>query len=99
MHQIQSVPIEVLKDAEYNPRSASKKEVANLKESIKRFGLVDPIIVNSAPKRKNIIIGGHFRVHVAKGLLIKTVPVIYISIPDIKKEQELNLRLNKNVGG
>jgi len=28
----------------------------------------------------------------------KTVPVIYIEIPELKKEKELNLRLNKNTG-
>ena len=33
-----------------------------------------------------------------KELGIKTVPVVYISLPDIEKEKELNIRLNKNVG-
>lgn len=98
MYQITNVQIDKLKNAEYNPRSASKKEVSDLKESIKRFGIVDPIIVNQAKNRNNVIIGGHFRVHVAKDLGIKEIPVVYLDIPDIKKEQELNLRLNKNLG-
>ena len=34
----------------------------------------------------------------AKELGYKTIPCVYVNIPDIKKEQELNLRLNKNVG-
>ena len=29
---------------------------------------------------------------------IKKVPVVYISIPNIEKEKELNIRLNKNTG-
>ena len=29
---------------------------------------------------------------------METIPVVYVDIPDIKKEQELNLRLNKNLG-
>ena len=29
---------------------------------------------------------------------IKDVPVVYLNIPDIEKEKELNLRLNRNVG-
>lgn len=98
MYQIESINIHTLKDAEYNPRTASKKEVSDLKESIKRFGLVDPIIVNKSKNRRNIIIGGHFRVHIAKELGITEIPVVYVNIPDINKEQELNLRLNKNVG-
>jgi len=96
--EIKYIAISKLKPAEYNPRKASDIEVKNLTESIKKFGLVDPIIVNSAPERKNIIVGGHFRLRVAKQLGYKEVPVVYINIPDIEKEKELNLRLNKNLG-
>jgi DNA modification methylase len=35
---------------------------------------------------------------VAKELGIEEVPVVYLDIPDIDKEKELNIRLNKNVG-
>ena len=96
--EITEVEINELKPSEYNPRQATKEEWKNLADSIKNFGLVDPIIVNSAENRKNIIIGGHFRVKVAKDLGITKVPVVYIDIPDIEKEKELNLRLNKNLG-
>lgn len=96
--EIIQVKIKDLKFAEYNPRKANEKEVNDLKESLKRFGLVEPIVVNSAPKRKNVIIGGHFRTKVAKELGIKELPVVYVNIPEIKREQELNLRLNKNLG-
>lgn len=96
--KIEKIKIDQLKAAEYNPRRANEKEVEDLKESLKRFGFVEPIVVNSAPKRKDIIIGGHFRVRVAKEMKIKEVPVVYVNIPDIKKEKELNLRLNRNLG-
>ncbi len=92
------VPIELLHPSEYNPRSWNKETTERLKESISRFGLVDPFIVNSAPNRKGVVIGGHFRLHIAKELKIKTVPVVYLNIPDIEREKELNLRLNKNTG-
>jgi DNA modification methylase len=95
---IVEVPINELRPAEYNPRKHSKEQSDQLKESIKRFGLVDPVIVNSAPARKNIIIGGHFRWQMAKELGMKTVPVVYIQIDDLTKEQNLNIRLNKNTG-
>ncbi len=95
---IVEVPINELRASEYNPRKHSEEQTNQLKESIKRFGLVDPVICNSAPERKNIIIGGHFRAEVAKGLGMITVPVVYVHITDITKEKELNLRLNKNVG-
>lgn len=92
------VPASLLHPAEYNPRKWNEEATAQLKESVRRFGLVDPFIVNSAPNRKNIVIGGHFRLKVAKELGINTVPVVYVNITSIEKEKELNLRLNKNLG-
>lgn len=95
---IVEVPINELRASEYNPRKHSKEQADQLKESIKRFGLVDPVICNNAPDRKNVIIGGHFRVEVAKEMGMVNVPVVYVQIVDLSKEKELNLRLNKNTG-
>lgn len=92
------VPIGELKLADYNPRSWDSAAIAKLQESIERFGTVDPLIVNSAPERRNIVIGGHFRLEVLKKLGHTEAPVVYISIPDLVKEKELNLRLNRNTG-
>lgn len=44
--------------AEYNPRGLTDKERADLRGSLERFGMVDPVIVNVHPDRKNIIVGG-----------------------------------------
>ena len=90
--------VKELNPAPYNPRKWSEDAITQLTESIKSFGLVDPILVNSSPHRKNVVIGGHFRLKVAKDLGIKKVPVVYIDIPDIEREKELNVRLNKNLG-
>lgn len=92
------VSIDALKPSEYNPRKASEKECNDLRNSIERFGIVDPIIVNSAENRKDIVIGGHFRMRIAKEMGYKQLPVVYVNVPDIKREQELNIRLNKNTG-
>jgi len=99
-NQIQTVyvPIDKLIKADYNPRKWDEKALNDLKQSIKRFGIVDPAIVNIAPKRKNIVIGGHMRIEAAKALGIKEMPVVYVNLPDLEKEKELNLRLNKNQG-
>ena len=96
--KIVNVPIADLIPSEYNPRKWSDEAKTQLKESLKRFGLIDPIICNSAPNRRNVVIGGHFRLAMAKELGMKTVPVVYIYIPDLEMEKELNIRLNKNVG-
>lgn len=92
------VPIEELNPAEYNPRKLSQREAREIQDSIDEFGMVEPIVVNSAESRKNIIIGGHQRYHLCKARGWKEMPVVYVDIPDIKKEQELNLRLNKAGG-
>jgi hypothetical protein len=92
------VSISELKGVKYNSRKWSKEQMENLKESIKRFGCADPIIVNGAHNRKNFLIGGHMRVKAAKELGFKELPVVYLNIPDKEKEKELNLRLNKNTG-
>ncbi len=95
---IQNIPIDQLKPSEYNPRKWDKQSLFHLKESIKRFGFVDPAIVNSAPSRENVLIGAHMRVEAAKQLGYKEIPVVYVNIPDIEREKELNIRLNKNTG-
>jgi DNA modification methylase len=95
---IVQVPILDLNPAKYNPRKWDQVAIKNLSESVRRFGLVDPIIVNGSDERRNTVIGGHFRLKVAKDLNFKEVPVIYLNIPSEEKEKELNLRLNRNTG-
>lgn len=92
------LPITNLNPSEYNPRKHTTEQANQLKESIKRFGLIDPIICNSAKGRENIVIGGHFRLEVAKELKMVEVPVVFVNILDLEKEKELNVRLNKNTG-
>lgn len=96
--KIEHVKISKLKAATYNPRTWSEETKKQLTESISQFGLVDPLLVNGAENRKNIVIGGHFRLHIARELGYKEVPVVYLDIPDEAREKELNLRLNKALG-
>ena len=96
-HKIISKDIDSLIFAEYNPRKINKDQYKHLKDSIDRFGLVDPIIVNKNKDRKNIIVGGHQRVKVAKDMNIKEVPVLEVDLT-YDRERELNVRLNANTG-
>lgn len=84
--------------AEYNPRRWTEKQMEDLKESIKRFHQVDPLILNSAPERKNRLIGGNMRLEAMKQLEYTKVAVVYVNIPDLENEKELNVRLNANTG-
>lgn len=84
------VPVSELRPSDYNPRKWSQEQVDQLKASIQKYGLVDPLLVNSAPERKGIVIGGHFRLAVIKELKITEAPVVYLNIPDLEREKELN---------
>ncbi len=92
------VDIRLPRPAQYNPRKHSDEQERQLTESLQTFGTVEPIVMNGAPGRKNIVIGGHFRLEVMRKLGYKKVPVVYVNIPSVEREKELNLRLNKNTG-
>jgi len=96
--EIHTKTIDSLIFAEYNPRQLTDEQYKQLKDSITRFGLVDPVIVNQHKDRLNIIVGGHQRVKVAKKMGIEDVPCVFVNL-NYDKERELNVRLNKNTGG
>lgn len=83
--------------ADYNPRTLTEKQFGDLKQSLKEFGFVEPVVVNINPERKDIIIGGHQRVKVWQSMGNETVPTVEVNLT-LEKEKELNIRLNKNTG-
>ena len=89
--------IEDLIPAEYNPRQMTAKQVEDLTASMKRFGVVEPLLINMHADRKNIVIGGHQRLRVWKGLGHETIPCWEIEV-NRDRERELNVRLNRNLG-
>ena len=90
---IKEIEINKLKPARYNPRQISTKQYNDLKKSIERFGLVDPIIVN----KDFTIIGGHKRYKICKELKHKEIDCVVLDLTK-EQERELNVRLNKNTG-
>lgn len=91
---IKKIEINKLKPAQYNPRQISKTQFNKLKESVVKFGLVDPIIIN---KNGNIVVGGHQRLKVAKQLNHKEIECVVLDLTP-EEERELNIRLNKSGG-
>jgi ParB-like chromosome segregation protein Spo0J len=92
------VDIDTLKENEFNKRLWPDKNIRDMEKSIKDNGVISPLLVNSAPTRKNILLSGHFRVFVLKKLGYKQVPVNFISVPDIDKEKRILLSLNRVEG-
>ena len=91
--QIEHKLISELNPAIYNPRQITTKQYNDLKQSIKKFGLVDPIIINN----DNTIIGGHQRFKIMQELAGENVPCVVLHLSK-EEERELNVRLNKNTG-
>ena len=91
--EIEKIKINKLKPATYNPRQISTKQYKDLKQSIEKFGLVDPVIVNN----DMTVIGGHQRLKICKELKHKEVGCIILNLSK-EEERELNVRLNKNTG-
>jgi len=95
--KIKDRPISELIFAEYNPRELTSDQHQQLKDSLTRFGIVDPVIINTHKDRKDIIVGGHQRTKVWKEMGNKEIPTIEVNL-NPEKERELNIRLNKNSG-
>lgn len=78
----QSVDIDKLNLADYNPRIMLEQDKDELRKSIETFGLVEPIVANS----DFTVIGGHQRLVVAREMGFKTVPCVIVTLD---KKQEL----------
>ena len=91
---LKNIPVNDLIEAEYNPRFMSDEKREEIENSIKKFGLVEPIVVNSFKGRENVVIGGHQRLLICKDLGHTKVPCS-IRCLDLPDEKELNIRLNK----
>lgn len=95
--EVINIDINLLNPAEYNPRNLTEEQFNNIKSSLDEFGFVNPLVVNSNSNRKNILVGGHQRLKVAKELGYTEVPIVYVDLNE-QQEKELNIRLNKNTG-
>lgn len=89
--------IKDLRRAEYNPRKANQKKKRELRDSLQKYGFVDPVIVNINPERKDIVIGGHQRLDEWYELGNDTVPTVELDL-SLEDEKELNIRLNRSTG-
>ena len=83
-----------LKPAPYNPRQSNAEQEKQLKSSLEKFGVVEPIIFN---KQTGYIVGGHFRIRELKKLGYKEIECVIVDLNEAD-EKELNIRLNANTG-
>ena len=92
---IQNILISKINAAKYNPRKdlkPSDAEFKKLKDSIERWDLVEPLVVN---QRTNTLISGHQRLKVCKTLGMTEVQAVMVDL-SLEREKLLNMSLNKN---
>lgn len=92
--EIKYLPIEKLNPAPYNPRRMPPEEMEALMGSIRRFGCVEPLIVQL---KGLVVIGGHQRLEAARQLGFSTAPVVLLDVTEVEAKT-LNLALNKIQG-
>lgn len=92
--RIKKIKLSLLKPAKYNPRMISEEALSGLTASVKKFGCVEPIVVN-ARGGANTVIGGHQRLKVLQGMYSKNHECFCVMV-DLNRtdEKALNLSLN-----
>lgn len=110
--KVETITLNEIKPAAYNPRIMSEEETEKLEKNLQEFGLVDPIIINL---KNNQIIGGHQRYKILQKEQEKTgkqkeftliqmgdIGWVFLDedmyINDENHEKALNLALNKISG-
>ncbi|ESR23775.1 site-specific DNA-methyltransferase [Lutibaculum baratangense] len=88
---IEYVPIGELKAYERNPRSHSKRQIQQIAESIRAFGMVSPLVVDEQGE----LIAGHGRLAAARLLEMPTVPVVQIEHLDDAQKRALRIADNR----
>ncbi|MBQ8135350.1 MAG: ParB N-terminal domain-containing protein [Lachnospiraceae bacterium] len=88
---VERVPIDDVTGSEYNPRVITDDALEKLKHSIKRFGMVKPLIVNDT---NNVIVAGHQRKKAATAIGLTHLPCVRITSPSLQDEILFNLMHN-----
>lgn len=93
---LKKIAVSDLKEWEWNPRQLTKSGIEKLTESITKFGVAEPLVLNT----DLTICGGHGRKKVLEQLGIEKVDC-YLPERELDKKEfeELNIRLNKNIAG
>jgi ParB-like chromosome segregation protein Spo0J len=92
--EIQKINIELIKEADFNPRKIDEKNYKDLKESINKLGYIQPIIWNKITGR---IVSGHQRFKILKEKGMKELEVVIVNLNE-NEEKATIIALNKISG-
>lgn len=88
--KITNLPISSITPYERNTKKHDATQIANVAESIKQYGFVQPIVID----KDNVVVIGHCRLLAAKKLGMKEVPCVCVD--DLTEEQVKALRIVDN---
>ena len=88
--EIEVIELYKIHPAEWNPRQISDKERGDLKNSLQKFGCVEPLVIR---KEDMSIVGGHQRCTAALELGWTEMPCVKVSLDD-NEARILNIALN-----
>ncbi len=90
--RIERTPIDQLRLYAANVRTHPEKQIELLKWSIKRFGFMNPVLID----RDNLVIAGHGRIEAAQQLGHTSVPAVTVDL-DERAKRSFRLVDNKAV--
>lgn len=96
---IEQINRQDIRGADYNPRKITESARKKLKQGIKRWGAVQPIVVN---KRTMTIVGGHQRIQAMDDILRKDNYELSVAMIDVDEKDEVSLNVflnNSNAQG
>ena len=88
--KVTEISVKELKPYAKNTKKHDKTQIANVAESIKQYGFVQPIVID----KDNVVVIGHCRLLAAKQLKMKEVPCVCVE--DLTEEQVRALRIVDN---
>ena len=74
-YRIECLPVATLRPYTRNARRHSKAQIAQIADSIQRFGFTNPVLISDSGE----IVAGHGRVEAARRLSMDTVPTLRLS--------------------
>ena len=93
--KIEQLPIKEIKPYERNAKKHDERQIKNVMQSIKNYGIVQPLVVD----KDNVLIIGHCRLIACKRLGITEVPVVRkddLTQEDVDKLRLLDNKLNES---
>lgn len=73
-----------LRPAPWNPNQMDEMMMARLRESISRYGLVEPLVVRPLDNSLYEVLSGNQRLRVLQGMDLKSVPCVVVELNDTK---------------